>query len=48
MFVPIIDNNVYAECERYGVIEIIKSHSDFIVRSAQARITKFMNFATNV
>lgn len=39
MFVTIIDNNVYAECERCGVIENIKSLCDFIVRSAPTRIT---------
>ncbi|WEG34465.1 hypothetical protein PYS61_02415 [Amygdalobacter indicium] len=39
MFVPIIDNNIYADCERGGVIEKIKSLCNFIVRSAPARIT---------
>ena len=39
IFVPIIDNNIYADCERCGVIENIKSLCDFIVRSAPARIT---------
>lgn len=39
MFVHIIDNNIYADCERCGVIEKIKSLCNFIVRSAPARIT---------
>lgn len=39
MFVPIIDNNIYADCKRCGVIENIKSICDFIVRSVPARIT---------
>ena len=39
MFVPIIDNNIYVDCERCEVIENIKSLCDFIVRSAPIRIT---------
>lgn len=39
MFVPNKDDNVYAECERCGAIENIKSPCDFIVRSAPARTT---------
>ena len=39
MFVPIIDNNIYVDCERCGVIENIKSLCDFIVRSEPVRIT---------
>lgn len=39
MFVTIIDNNDYADCERCGVIENIKSLCDLIVRLAPARIT---------
>ena len=39
MYVPIINNNIYADCERCGVIKKIKSLYDFIVRSAPTRIT---------
>ena len=33
------NNNIYADCERCGVIKNIKSLCDFIVRSAPTRIT---------
>lgn len=39
MYVPIINNNIYADCERCGVIKNIKYLCDFIVRSAPTRIT---------
>ena len=38
MFIPIKDGNVYAECERCGVVERITSPCEFIASTFRSRV----------